>query len=159
MGIESGSGVPAAESAKQHEAKMERERQIKAKMEGIKGNPGESRSDAEIRAQAEFELRFELEGDPSRTEPPTEAEIQKKAEDIIKSFSRQKPDGQVAIDRFGLASFANELAEEMGDNSAAAFYPFYRKEDFKDLAQRVNSLADDQGMVHTLYKQKLEEAE
>lgn len=56
MGIESGPGGPAAEAAKQHEAKMERERQIKAKMEGIKGNSGESRSDAEIRAQAEQEL-------------------------------------------------------------------------------------------------------
>jgi len=43
-----GRGGPAAEAAKQHEAKMERERQIKAKVEGIKGNPGESRSDAEI---------------------------------------------------------------------------------------------------------------
>jgi len=51
-----GRGGPAAEAAKQHEAKMERERQIKAKVEGIKGNPGESRSDAEIRAQAEQEL-------------------------------------------------------------------------------------------------------
>ena len=51
MGIESGPGGPAAEAAK-----MERERQIKAKVEGIKGNHGESRSDAEIRAQAEQEL-------------------------------------------------------------------------------------------------------
>jgi len=56
MGIESGPGGPAAEAAKQHEAKMERERQIKAKMEGIKGNAGETRSDAEIRTQAEQEL-------------------------------------------------------------------------------------------------------
>jgi|GEM_PF-2289197 len=46
MGIESGQRGRAAEAEKQYEAKMK----------GIKGNPGESRSDAEIRAQVEQEL-------------------------------------------------------------------------------------------------------
>lgn len=61
MGIESGSGSPAEEAARQHEAKMERERQIEAKIAGIKGNPGESRSSAEIRKQAEQELNAGVE--------------------------------------------------------------------------------------------------
>jgi hypothetical protein len=56
MGIESEAGGPAEEAAKQHEAKIERERQIDTKMKGIRGNVGETRSDVEIRAQAEQEL-------------------------------------------------------------------------------------------------------
>ncbi len=54
MGIESGSN-PAEEATKQHEAKMQRQRTVDAKVAGIRNNPGENRSDAEIRAQAEEE--------------------------------------------------------------------------------------------------------
>lgn len=56
MGFESGAMNPAeAEAMMAHEAKMERQKTIDAKVAGIRNNPGETRSEAEIRAQAEKE--------------------------------------------------------------------------------------------------------
>lgn len=55
MGIESGMHPAEAEAMRAHEAKMERQRLIDAKVAGIRNNPGETRPEAEIRAQAERE--------------------------------------------------------------------------------------------------------
>lgn len=55
MGIESGMNPAEAEASEAHEAKMEREKLIDAKVAGIRNNLGETRSEAEIRAQAEEE--------------------------------------------------------------------------------------------------------
>lgn len=63
MGIESGSN-PAEEAAKQHEAKMQRQRTVDAKVEGIQNNPGEMRSKAEIQEQAEQEADREVNTEP-----------------------------------------------------------------------------------------------
>lgn len=53
MGIESGAMNPAeAEAMKAHEAKMERQRTVDAKVAGIQSNPGETRSWDKIKAQA-----------------------------------------------------------------------------------------------------------
>lgn len=62
MAIESGHN-PGEEAARQHAEKMEHQKTIDAKVAGIKSNPGETRSEAEIRAQAERELEQGLEVD------------------------------------------------------------------------------------------------
>lgn len=55
MGIESGMNSAEAEAMKSHEAETKRQKLIDAKIAGIQNNPGETRSENEIRAQAEKE--------------------------------------------------------------------------------------------------------
>src|SRR3990167_605339 len=55
MGIESGLNSAKEAAAKVHGEKMERQRIVGAKVAGIRNNLGETRSEAEIRAQAEQE--------------------------------------------------------------------------------------------------------
>lgn len=55
MGIDSVKNPAEEEAAKAHAAKMERQRTVDAKVVGIRNNPGENRSEEEIRAQAEKE--------------------------------------------------------------------------------------------------------
>lgn len=85
MGIESGSN-PAEEAARQHEAKMKRQRTVDAKVAGIRNNPGETRSEAEIRAQAEREEDAGESNEKQFPEKPEQLEKYKLDADIRRTL-------------------------------------------------------------------------
>lgn len=82
MGIDSGDNN-SVEAAKQHEAEMAWERRIQDKMDGIKDNTGEYRSDKEIRAQAEEEL---FEEEELERQDKAEAEAESDRNDFIEKY-------------------------------------------------------------------------
>ncbi len=81
----------AAAVAAEHAAKMERQKLSDAKTTGIKGNVGETRSDAEIRAQAEKEIDAgqSVFGEPSIYDelPPPESGFWRKDTDAESDLS------------------------------------------------------------------------
>ena len=149
MRIELIAGNPAKEASKQHDKKMKRDRKINEKIEAIKANPNEMRSDDEIKAQAEVEVYLEIERDPSRTEPPTKDEIEERARDIVKKYAARDPRTNKAY-VLNMSMLMNELRSAMEDNPYAVYYPFYRDEDFKALANRVDEMVTDKELVEEL---------